>query len=290
MPEDISELPQSDKQLNDLTEKRRGTDTLIDPNIPRVQQLLERFIDPTNKNRLPDIEIPYDRNDFWPRLSMELIELKNDYKDQSPLEEDSNFQHLPTALRNVNREIRHQQEMHDAEDKFMRDALTGAYSQAYFKERFKQEITHDLEAQHPVTVLQVDVDDFKKVNDSLGHEGGDILLQQIVTFLKDTVRLDDKVIRSGGDEFVIYIKGVYPDGVLKIAQRIHEHSQNMPFKFSIGIATNDGKATSAAQLLKEADIAAYNSKKDKEGNPLKNRFTVFEEGMTMPSNENNEER
>ncbi len=281
--------PENQERLQDISiERRRQTDTLVDPQVPLVQKLLERYVSTTEN--LPEIEIPYERNEFWPLLSVEVTNLKHEYNDTTPFEDDSNFKHLPTALRNVNREIRHQQELRDAELRYHLDPLTGAYSPAYYRNELPQQVTEDLEKGLSVAMLKIDVDDFKKVNDELGHSAGDVYLQQVVQFLKAHIRLNDKVLRSGGDEFDIYLSGIDMDTVMKIAERIHSKSQDMPFKFSIGIATNQGRKVDAEQLIKDADVAAYHSKRDSEGNSLKNRYTVFTEGMIMPESGKIEDR
>ena len=137
----------------------------------------------------------------------------------------------------------------------------------------------------PVAVLFVDLDNFKHINDTLGHGAGDRLLQAVAARLEGAIRDADALGRLGGDEFVVIAEGMsLAAGPELIAERLLE-ALKQPFKLddspeearltvtaSVGIAAGD--RGSAEELLRDADIAMYRAKWDG-----KNRFVLFESGM-----------
>jgi diguanylate cyclase (GGDEF)-like protein len=164
------------------------------------------------------------------------------------------------------------------------DALTGLPNRTLILDRVKQMLARSRRYQHPVAALFIDLDNFKGINDTLGHGVGDELLQAVAVRLDGVIREADALGRLGGDEFVVISDELSPTvGAEVIAERLLEALAH-PFKLgadgevsltvtaSIGIAT--GEATTAEELLREADIAMYRAKWDG-----KNRFVVFESGM-----------
>ncbi len=129
-------------------------------------------------------------------------------------------------------------------------------------------------------VLFIDVDDFKEVNDSLGHEGGDALLVQLACRLNECARPQDLVARLGGDEFAIAVVATNASAaVSKLAERIL-NSLREPFSLqnsslvvsvSIGAAVRLTETADAAELLRNADFAMYMAK-----GGGKNRFQLFD--------------
>ena len=149
------------------------------------------------------------------------------------------------------------------------DALTGLINRTEFVARAGSL----LEAcpQHPAehAVLLIDLDQFKLVNDSCGHAGGDELLCQVSKLLCDTVRGTDSVARLGGDEFGVILANCGSEQALKVAQKICDEVDRFRFIFegkrfrvgtSIGLAAVNGQWESAADLVKAADTACYAAK------------------------------
>lgn len=97
-----------------------------------------------------------------------------------------------------------------------RDPLTGAYNRQMFQQRIAREFAHSRRHNLPLALLMIDVDHFKKVNDTYGHLVGDQVLKEISELLRTTVRTDDYVARFGGEEFVV------------IASRLHPGNSNYP--------------------------------------------------------------
>lgn len=151
------------------------------------------------------------------------------------------------------------------------DALTGLPNRAYFMARLEQALikSHD-NPHYKVSVLFIDLDRFKIVNDSLGHQIGDELLIGIADRLRECLRPSDMVARLGGDEFTILVEGRYePREVVRIAERIREKFLS-PFTLSgheifssasIGILHASDKYTKPEDVMRDADIAMYQAKR-----------------------------
>jgi diguanylate cyclase (GGDEF)-like protein len=171
------------------------------------------------------------------------------------------------------------------------DSLTGLANRSLMLDRMEQMLTRSRRAGTTVAVLFIDLDHFKKVNDTAGHPAGDELLAGVATRLAATVRAADTVGRLGGDEFVVVAEFERDDvRADALAERII-HALEEPFHLgetqtahvvgaSIGIAT--GERTVAHELLRDADMALYEAK-----NAGRNRYVEFErhmrQGMKSPT-------
>ncbi len=163
------------------------------------------------------------------------------------------------------------------------DTLTGLPNRTLILDRVEQMLVRARRNQTPVAALFVDLDNFKSINDTLGHGAGDELLRAVAARLDGIVRATDALGRLGGDEFVVIAEELsLAAGPEMIAERLLEALKE-PFKLSeqetrltvtasIGIAM--GERDSAEDLLRDADIAMYQAKW-----AGRNRFVVFESGM-----------
>jgi diguanylate cyclase (GGDEF)-like protein len=164
------------------------------------------------------------------------------------------------------------------------DPLTGLPNRTLILDRVEQMLARSARNQTPVAALFIDLDNFKSINDTLGHGAGDELLRAVTARLDGVIRDVDALGRLGGDEFVVISEALTLEvGPELIAERLLEALER-PFQLgveketrvsvtaSIGIAT--GAHTSAEELLREADIAMYRAKWDG-----KHRYVVFEDGM-----------
>ncbi len=164
------------------------------------------------------------------------------------------------------------------------DPLTGLPNRTLILDRVEQMLARSRRSQTPVAALFVDLDNFKSINDTLGHGAGDELLRAVTARLNGVIRDADALGRLGGDEFVVVSEELsLAAGPELVAERLLE-ALKQPFKLgsdeetqltvtaSIGIAVGDH--TSAEELLRNADIAMYRAKWDG-----KNRYIVFETGM-----------
>ncbi|HEY2141893.1 MAG TPA: EAL domain-containing protein [Solirubrobacteraceae bacterium] len=164
------------------------------------------------------------------------------------------------------------------------DALTGLPNRTLILDRIEQMLVRARRHQTPVAALFIDLDNFKTINDTLGHGVGDELLKAVAARLDGVVRATDALGRLGGDEFVVIAEELsLAAGPELIAERLLA-ALEQPFKLagtektpltvtaSVGIAV--GERASAADLLRDADIAMYRAKWDG-----KNRHVMFESGM-----------
>jgi len=164
------------------------------------------------------------------------------------------------------------------------DPLTGLPNRTLILDRVEQMLARSSRSQAPVAALFIDVDNFKTINDTLGHGIGDELLRAVAARLESVVRQVDALGRLGGDEFVVIAEELaLAAGPELVAERLLDALKH-PFRLgvdgelrvtvtaSVGIAA--GFRASADELLRDADIAMYRAKWDG-----KNRYAVFEEGM-----------
>lgn len=129
-----------------------------------------------------------------------------------------------------------------------------------------------------VGVLFLDIDDFKVFNDHYGHAEGDVVLKVLTETITKNIRADDKVVRYGGDEFVVLLPNMNKDGAKRVAKRIQDSLRKLPFAsrehpitVSIGIASAPHDTTDKHQLLFIADQAMYEAKRSG-----KNTFCVYQ--------------
>jgi diguanylate cyclase (GGDEF)-like protein/PAS domain S-box-containing protein len=150
----------------------------------------------------------------------------------------------------------------------MHDSLTDLPNRLMLAEQMEREIARAQRKQYPLTLLQLNVDDFGAINDTLGHDNGDALLQQLAERLKQTVRQADTVARIGGDEFAVLM----PDAGLDELEPLLAHLQqtlNRPYQIgdyplsievAIGIAVYPDHAESSRELMQHADVALKRAK------------------------------
>jgi diguanylate cyclase (GGDEF)-like protein len=150
------------------------------------------------------------------------------------------------------------------------DALTGLPNRTLLEDRLEQSLLHAQRYGRQVTVVFIDLDNFKLVNDSLGHTAGDELLKTVADRMMQCVRRIDTVVRLGGDEFVIVMSD-QPDpnesvtATLKrlrdtIAQPVHIGGQKLQVTCSMGLATYPENGLSPDTILRNADAAMYRAK------------------------------
>jgi diguanylate cyclase (GGDEF)-like protein len=159
------------------------------------------------------------------------------------------------------------------------DQLTGLPNKARFCDRVQHAAERSERSAHGFAVLFLDVDNFKTVNDSLGHEAGDRLLVSAAKRLGGCLRAGDTPARLGGDEFAVLMEGVSdPDPACQLAERIRDAfrvpiaigGREVASTVSIGIAFG-GRRSTSEQILRDADLAMYTAK-----SRGKNRFELFE--------------
>lgn len=174
------------------------------------------------------------------------------------------FNDMATELRGSQAELAHQA---------LHDGLSGLANRTLLYDRAEHALARGARDAESVSILFVDLDDFKSVNDSLGHAAGDALLVDVARRLDQTVRAVDTVARLGGDEFAVLLEGAGPEEAAGAAQRIiavlappfDVGGRDVPVRVSIGAATSEPGSIDAADLLRKADIAMYRAKEEEPG-------------------------
>jgi diguanylate cyclase (GGDEF)-like protein len=156
----------------------------------------------------------------------------------------------------------------------LHDALTGLPNRVLLQDRLQIAIESSAEgAARPMAVMVMDLDRFKEVNDTHGHQSGDLLLQQIGPRLRTTLRETDTLARLGGDEFAMLLPETDGESARGIAERLLHgfeapfdvHNASVEVRGSIGIALYPDDGTDAETLLRHADMAMYLAKSDRSG-------------------------
>ncbi len=156
----------------------------------------------------------------------------------------------------------------------IRDYLTGLYNRRYMEETLQREIARAKRESTHLSVMILDGDHFKTINDTYGHHAGDVVLKGLADFLLEKYRAGDVICRYGGDEFVVVMPNASVENAVKRARewkqsfavkKFRINGEVMSVAFSIGIATYPVHATTAEGLMQAADQALYSSKEHQTG-------------------------
>ncbi|HVT07121.1 MAG TPA: GGDEF domain-containing protein [Polyangia bacterium] len=163
----------------------------------------------------------------------------------------------------------------------LRDGLTKAFNKKYFTDRLESELTFAIRHSSALALVMFDIDHFKKVNDTYGHQAGDYVLSEMSTLLTTTLRAEDVFARYGGEEFAVICRGIDLSQAHIVAERmrkavekhrfVHEGTV-IPVTISVGVTgLPDPVVKDASDLVSRADKALYQSK-----HGGRNRVTVFQ--------------
>ena len=155
-------------------------------------------------------------------------------------------------------------------DTSLRDAMTGLYNRRFLEEFIDKVMKQALREEETYSVMMLDVDFFKMVNDTYGHDVGDKVIVKIGKLLKDSIRESDLAIRYGGEEFVVMLHNADEEGTAKVAKEIHENFADIVFNvgmgetmqktLSIGISKFPNDGDTIWKCIKFADTALYKAK------------------------------
>jgi len=161
-----------------------------------------------------------------------------------------------------------QQRMYEAA---LRDGLTKAFNKKYLLDRLETELAYAKRHRHPLSLVMMDVDHFKKINDTYGHLAGDYVLARLANLAMAQVRAEDVFARYGGEEFVVICRGVDRLSAAIFAERLRQMIAGSSFEYeatsvavtiSLGVAAYpDLDATDVDQLIAAADEAMYAAKR-----------------------------
>ncbi len=153
----------------------------------------------------------------------------------------------------------------------LRDPLTGAFNRKHFDEHVTSELSFARRHKMPLSLLMMDLDYFKNVNDLHGHQMGDQVLVSVTKILSNSLRKDDFLVRYGGEEFVVIARGIPAKGALVLGERVRQTVEKMKLvtpegdkisiTASIGIVTaSDPTGIDTVTLVKESDKNLYRAK------------------------------
>ena len=168
--------------------------------------------------------------------------------------------HLSTAIDNTFK-------YEETEKLAVTDGMTGMYNYRYFMNRLKEEMERSKRLDIPLSLIMIDIDFFKDINDNYGHIVGDKIIKELADLLRSIVRKGDIVTRYGGDEFFIILPGSSKKFTLKLAERIQKHvndyefTQNINITVSLGMVSYPADASTLDSLLRWVDNALYSAKK-----------------------------
>ena len=152
----------------------------------------------------------------------------------------------------------------------VRDHLTGVFNRRYMDETLERELLRAARKGLSLSIIMLDVDDFKRFNDSHGHAAGDAILRELSSSFLEHVRGEDIPSRYGGDEFIIILPDASQEVTLERAELLRKHAQHLNIQFegqllgritlSLGVATFPNDGTTSMALLKAVDAALYRAK------------------------------
>jgi diguanylate cyclase (GGDEF)-like protein len=161
----------------------------------------------------------------------------------------------------------------------MTDSLTGVYNARAFFDFLQKEVERSRRYQRPLSLMYLDLDNFKSINDTLGHQAGNSVLGGVAGTLKASVRLTDIVARLGGDEFVVLLPETGSDSARTIVERARENvvrdmsTRGWPLTFSAGVTTCWKDFCSADEMIRTADDLMYRVKRSGKNGILYNVST-----------------
>ena len=163
------------------------------------------------------------------------------------------------------------------------DTLTGAYSRRMFIDRAAEEFFDAQKKGNPYSLLMIDIDHFKKINDVFGHAGGDVALTTLIAHISHLLHTDDFIGRLGGEEFAVVLPETCAEEALTVAERIRVSVDNLVLPYgnrhiklsiSIGVASLSDEISNISTLLKLADNALYVAKADGRNKVTVNKLSL----------------
>jgi diguanylate cyclase (GGDEF)-like protein/PAS domain S-box-containing protein len=241
-----------------------GFERFVDPDdLPAVKAALEHGVPAQVLFRVSN------RFDEWRTLEANVTDLRADRQVRG----------IVLNARDVTERVRLEEEL---TRQAFHDGLTGLANRALFRDRLDHALARGPRARSSLAVLLVDLDGFKQVNDSLGHDAGDQLLRQIAERFSAVSRPSDTLARLGGDEFALLLEGANEGTATGVADRllasleepIEIADRSLRLGASIGIVTDVGEGADSDALIRDADLAMYAAKEGGRG-----RYEVFHHEM-----------
>lgn len=170
----------------------------------------------------------------------------------------------------VNNSIEALENIHTIINHANRDFLTGLYNRRYFFKDMEEYFPHAMESSEAFTLAMVDIDNFKQINDTYGHETGDRVISHLADILRTGTNADDLVARFGGEEFCIALKNIAPAQATETLERLRKKTQDTSvvahhgdeIRFSISIGAISHHEDSLDESIHQADLLLYNAKQN----------------------------
>lgn len=261
-------------------------------NIQKIEgSRLDDFLTPSMSSKLIDDVLPGVTQDgLWHGETL-LINRENNkipvaLQMLAHYDSDGDIEYLSMMARDISERKRFESEL---QYRATHDGLTGLPNRFFLIERFRTALSTAQRENHHVAVLFLDMDNFKRVNDNLGHAAGDMLLKQVGRRFRDCLRPNDMVARHGGDEFTILLENLEkPENAISVLGKLRDEfdrpllvgSHELYATFSTGIAVYPHDGDNVEDLLRHADIAMYKAKSS--GN---NQYSFYAPDMDASGHE-----
>lgn len=167
------------------------------------------------------------------------------------------------AIKDFNMSVVETERVKDIAEIATMDALTGLYVRSVYEEMLFKEFERFMRNKRPLSFIMIDIDDFKKINDTYGHQQGDEVLKQIGKIILQTVRKSDIACRFGGEELSVIMPQTDILTATKVAERIRKRIESsMQVTVSIGISEAEKSMKNEHEIVERADQALYTAKKN----------------------------
>lgn len=176
------------------------------------------------------------------------------------------------VIARVQSTLRFKEQLEQLKERSLKDGLTGLYNHSFLIELFEKELTRHERSGQGLSFIMVDIDYFKKINDTYGHQSGDLVLKKLSNLLTKSVRQGDVVGRYGGEEFGIVFANSSKEEAIKACERIRRRIENYIFNVSetdikatvsLGLCYKEpGKTLTCQEIIQYADKALYSAKRN----------------------------
>lgn len=171
------------------------------------------------------------------------------------------------SLKNITERKEMERKLHELS---VKDELTGMYNRRYFQSKFEEEIIRSERYQHDLSLIMIDLDHFKQVNDTYGHVAGDYVLKEIGRAIESSIRRTDISARLGGEELAVLLPETKQSDAYEVAERIRLKIMELEFEVEQGVfkvtaslgVTTQSEGFVIEQMLEEADRALYAAKEN----------------------------
>jgi diguanylate cyclase (GGDEF)-like protein len=187
--------------------------------------------------------------------------------DTSRVWEENEILLLRTVANQVAVAVNHANLFAQIQQQALTDALTGCFNRRSFEMQLDKDLMMARRSHQPLSLVMLDLDRFKQLNDSAGHDAGDAALRKLADCFRQELRGIDTAARFGGDEFALILPQAYPEGAMIVAERVRARIEQIKIpgfghlSASVGIATFPTHARTRTELTSAADVALYSAKR-----------------------------